>query len=393
MTRPDHHRKRNKHKKKSSSRTSTTITADYHTRKSDLISSALRTRNKEEIRLLALADGGLLTFRKFGWRLLLCADEDHDNVVGHDHHEKPSERELKEDVQKQIALDVARSFGGDEALSRKQAQTKREQLKVLLEAFFKRNGDLHYFQGFHDMGVVIMDLFEGDFEEQLSVLKKLSRFFNFRDAHEKDFFIVTKSLQTIGELMKRKDPEYAAQIDEDGHSFWAISMLITGFSHDVDNKEALYRLFDAIVASPPYFILYLVAAVALIPENRERVLQAEVAHEQLRKIVREIATVEQADHIVRFARDLTSITSPEELLSFAETNLQLPRASILLQPFPYDVTWVPPLPPYHVKVTSTDLQIVKLNSFALFWFKKYWVRAILVALVAGSVVRLSSRIL
>ena len=67
--------------------------------------------------------------------------------------------------------------------------------------------------------------------------------------------------------------------------YFATSWLLTWYSHDKKSLEVVARLFDACLASPPYFILYLCAAFVL--HNRDKILEVEcdfaLVHNELSK--------------------------------------------------------------------------------------------------------------
>lgn len=361
---------------------------EHGARKEDLLVEALKTNNYDELNLLSLSDGGLLIdnhLRSQTWSTFLSISPT---------LEVKEEKPLSNGISRQIELDVARSYG----TTLRGAADKRTKLRKFLNRFFRRNPDLHYYQGFHDVCIVILEVFE-NVDEGMSIAETLSRNFIFKDSHDPNFAQVEALLKLCNELINKIDVQ-CAEVLTKTPPFWGVSMLLTCFSHDVTNMNAKLRIFDAVLVSPPIFPIYLVSSLALLPQNRLKLCSAENSnnpHEILRDAARHINSVKQADLLVRTARDMMDKVYPYELLYLGETRCGLTRSSFLFQKFKYDDTWNPP--PY-VKVNVKNPQnlffipnnIGKLN-FAqqlkplFLLFKKpyhYWIAALFIAILSSS---------
>ena len=77
--------------------------------------------------------------------------------------------------------------------------------------------------------------------------------------------------------------------------FFALSWLITWFSHEIRDTEQAKRLFDVFIVSHPLFPLYMAIAMVVHPVNRQEILGAEcdfaVLHQVLRGLPRNSSMV------------------------------------------------------------------------------------------------------
>ena len=334
---------------------------EHGIRKADLISEALAFERKtaatwnDEIRLLALQDGGLLhnKLRKPCWLRILNLDE-----KGISKLPLKDESSIPDPTMRQIDLDVARSMG-DIKIG---ASEKRVRLKSSMLRFFRRNPDLSYYQGFHDVFAVYCDCFE-DQNSQIAVAEVLSRHFIFRDAHAKDFATVERLLRTVQWLVDKSDPKCGERLK--GSPYWGLSMLITCFAHDVSSRETKLRIFDAVVSSHPHFPLYLTAALPLLPNVKAKLLLEDdlaQCHAIIIEAARSIKSIKNADHLIRAARNLMEKFPPQDLIQTAELEGILTRESCIFANFPFDSRWCAP-----PKLSKQSALVLKM---------KRWVRTV-----------------
>jgi len=109
-----------------------------------------------------------------------------------------------------------------------------------------------------------------------SVLLQVSRC-HFRDYMRSNFASVSAALRLIMmPLIAVLDPEvHSKLIAVDMEPFFAISWIITWFSHDVRDTDLVKRLFDAFLVSHPLMPVYMTVAMLLHPENRAEIIHAE----------------------------------------------------------------------------------------------------------------------
>lgn len=80
---------------------------------------------------------------------------------------------------------------------------------------------------------------------------------------EHSFATVTKTLPLIFSLLEKVDVELYEFLSQSGvQSFFALSWVLTWFSHDIRNVQKIARVFDVMLCSHPLFSLYLSAAVS-----------------------------------------------------------------------------------------------------------------------------------
>lgn len=299
-----------------------------------LLEEVLRGNNHYELVLLALSDGGISPqVRLPCWCRLLEVDETKDEV-------RLSHVLCNTKDSRQIELDVARSYGG--ALH---GSEKRSKLKTFLRSFFAARPDLHYYQGFHDVCIVVLYVTEEQPLLQHRICENICDNFLLRDALHTDFTKVEALSRCVGELVKLADPTIGRLL-ESIPSFWSVSMLITWFAHDIPDIEAKARVFDAVLASPTYFPIYLAAALPLLPNVREALVNAETEsfHDVLRNAAKQIDSIVEADQLIRTARELVDQVSPSLFISHAELQCDLPITSQVFQLSPFHPTWIPPKP-------------------------------------------------
>ena len=109
-----------------------------------------------------------------------------------------------------------------------------------------------------------------------SVLLQISRS-HFRDAMKSDFQSLSAALRLIMmPLIAALDREVHAKLWEvDMEPFFAISWIITWFSHDVRDTDVVKRLFDCFLVSHPLMPVYMSVAMLLHPVNRMEIIHAE----------------------------------------------------------------------------------------------------------------------
>jgi hypothetical protein len=159
---------------------------------------------------------------------------------------------------------------------------------------------LRYYQGYHDVASIFLAVLGGgvrrrgnvspntDSEPIDSIVASLGldlpsmvlgqvSHSHFRDAMKSSFVQLQAVLRLVlFPLIAAFDPEvHSYLLYCDMEPFFAISWVITWFSHDIRDTELVKRLFDAFIVSHPLFSLYLAVAMILHPVNRMQVLTTE----------------------------------------------------------------------------------------------------------------------
>ena len=195
-------------------------------------------------------------------------------------------------------------------LLRKKQRRLGNLINLTLLRTYEETGDdkLHYYQGYHDVASVFLSALGGGGSSPDSlaegadsvvgiassmgldlascVLAQVS-FSHFRDPMRSNF----KELQTAIRLLllpmicyfDRPVHDFLEMCDME--PFFALSWIITWFSHDIRDTELAKRLFDAFLVSHPLLPLYMAVAMVCHPCNREEVLSAECDFAQVHTIL------------------------------------------------------------------------------------------------------------
>ncbi|KAJ7591551.1 rab-GTPase-TBC domain-containing protein, partial [Mycena floridula] len=155
----------------------------------------------------------------------------------------------------QIGLDTDRSFVLYPVDLVQDRETLQTELHELLTAIFRKRPKLSYFQGYHDIITVLF----------LTLPKNCSyhaqRSLACRESEIQWALLLNLALQN---LLRLVDPSYAALLE--GHlplPYFALSNLLTLFSHDMPTLPLIQHVFDYLLCRPPIMSVYLVAAITL----------------------------------------------------------------------------------------------------------------------------------
>ncbi|KAG6899322.1 hypothetical protein C0993_011224 [Termitomyces sp. T159_Od127] len=213
----------------------------------------------EDLRKRSLLPGGFGPSRAQIWPSILGVCSRSEKEVVTDEHCDES----------QIRLDTDRSFvlyPVDTSINDKEQM--QENLNQLLVSVFRRHPKLNYFQGYHDIvSVLYLTLPE---EMQLACAEKIS-LHRVRDSMGPTLEPVLGLLRVTKNLLRLADPEYARRLECSSQlPFYALSNLLTLFSHDIPTLPLIQHVFDYILCRPPIIIVYLVTATII---SRKGVLQ------------------------------------------------------------------------------------------------------------------------
>lgn len=90
---------------------------------------------------------------------------------------------------------------------------------------------------------------------------------------DKSFFgdLINRSL--VKQLIRAEDPEYAKQLSTTSPlPYFALSNLLTYFSHDVPTLSLIQHIFDYLLSRPPISIVYLVTVMILVRKDEVQAL-------------------------------------------------------------------------------------------------------------------------
>ncbi|KIY64707.1 hypothetical protein CYLTODRAFT_401513 [Cylindrobasidium torrendii FP15055 ss-10] len=185
----------------------------------------------------------------------------------------PEKEGLEHSDERQIRLDTDRSFvlyPVDETRDRTALQ---DELNKLLVSLFRRRPKLNYFQGYHDIVTVFFLTLPQ--ELQFECVESLS-LHRVRDAMGMGLEPVLGLVRIIQNLLKLADPEYSEVLERTSPlPFYALSNVLTLFSHDMPTLPLVAHVFDYLLARPPIYVVYLATAVILARKDEVRRLEEE----------------------------------------------------------------------------------------------------------------------
>ncbi|KAH7106881.1 rab-GTPase-TBC domain-containing protein [Auriculariales sp. MPI-PUGE-AT-0066] len=230
----------------------------------DDIRAAVAANDWPALRRLSLVNGGFGRIRDAVWPFLLHS---HDAAASAP-SKQPQPGEPHPD-ERQIQLDTDRSFVlypvGDD-----RKDGLKQDLNALIVSLMRRRRKLHYFQGYHDIiSVLFLTL---PYSVALAAAEKMS-LHRLRDAMGTGLEPLVGQLQVLKRLLRLADPEIAAMVETATPlPYYALSNLLTLFSHDVPTLHLIQHVFDYLLCRPPSAIIYLAAVVILAHSDSIRKL-------------------------------------------------------------------------------------------------------------------------
>ncbi|THV05368.1 hypothetical protein K435DRAFT_961136 [Dendrothele bispora CBS 962.96] len=235
-----------------------------------LSSGALRQDEWKRLREKSLQVGGFGEERAELWPKLLNAHYKSQSTPETDLN--LTERSNHKD-ERQIRLDTDRSFVLYPVGVTKDKETLQEELYQLLVEIFRRRPKLSYFQGYHDIITVIFLTLPS--ERQLACAEKIS-LHRVRDSMGSSLEPVLGLLRFMKNLIRLADPEYAEILEESVPlPYFALSNLLTLFSHDMPTLPLIQHVFDYLLSRPPIMVVYLATAITLSRKAEVQLLQDE----------------------------------------------------------------------------------------------------------------------
>ncbi|KAK7047337.1 GTPase-activating protein gyp8 [Paramarasmius palmivorus] len=221
----------------------------------------------QELRKKSISPGGFGKERESIWPKLLHV-KDSDSQPLADTETSESHRD-----EHQIRLDTDRSFVLTSAAPEKSRESLQEDLHRLLVSVFRKRPKLHYFQGYHDIVTVLFLTLPSN--GQLRCVEKLS-LHRVRDSMGSTLEPVVGLLKFMKSLFRVVDPEFSAILEENTPlPYFALSNLLTLFSHDMPTLPLIQHVFDYLLCRPPIMVVYLAIAVTLSRKARNLTDQEE----------------------------------------------------------------------------------------------------------------------
>jgi len=239
--------------------------------------AALKSRDFGALEELAFSRGGFYSseLRRGVWMCLLglapqqAVDPSWKRVLAEVDHQAKEARVMHADVQRSVY-----SWDVHSNMRKTTRNQKRIQLSEVMHAILRRHsGKLTYFQGFHDIALVFLEV--GTQSQAFHMAERLALF------HLTDQLCLpfdqglTPLLGVLFCLLQLLDAPLAEALDEAGCAelHFAVPWVLTWFAHSLPRlHQQVMRLFDCLIAGHPAMILYFSAA--LLMEHREAVLAA-----------------------------------------------------------------------------------------------------------------------
>ncbi|TFK19355.1 hypothetical protein FA15DRAFT_709065 [Coprinopsis marcescibilis] len=182
-----------------------------------------------------------------------------------DDHKHPDERQIK--------LDTDRSFVLYPVEPSEERDALKEELFDLITTLFRKRRKLSYFQGYHDIMTVISLTVPP--EHRLACAEKVS-LHRVRDSMGASLEPVLGLLRITKNLIQLADGEYAETLQQTSPlPFYALSNLLTLFSHDMPTLPLIQHVFDYLLSRPPIAVVYLAAVIILSRKCEVAQLEAE----------------------------------------------------------------------------------------------------------------------
>ncbi|KAG8988129.1 hypothetical protein FRB93_004284 [Tulasnella sp. JGI-2019a] len=209
-------------------------------------------------------------------------DTDAAEVALDGHTSRSDPEETPHPDERQVKLDTNRSFVMYPQVSEKQKLIHQAKLQNLIAAVLRKRRKLGYFQGYHDIISVLYLTLPASVEDPSPLLvscsEKLS-LHRLRDSMGAGLDPLVGLLRTLKRLLLLADPELADIVKSSSPlPYFALSNLLTLFSHDVPTLPLIQRIFDFLLCRPPIFVVYLEAAL-IISRKQEIMKLAEEGEE------------------------------------------------------------------------------------------------------------------
>ena len=271
----------------------TTKTAQDTARAVNAILDHVDAATEAESRRIALRDlrrisavRGLATqaIRRRAWPVLLGCTTSFDTSSSSAASTAPSQTPPKDRQphrdSRVVECDVARSlvhfsdvaYSGDEELAE-----RRRQLTWILDSCCEEHvDDVYYYQGLHDIAGVLLLVVE-DAKLAKRLLTRLC-LHHLRDCTRPALDDVLDALQLVPALLRRHDPQLAeALADAEVPPHFALSWLLTWFSHGCATLAEAARLFDLLLGGHPLMPLYVGVVAMSQPACRRRLLECKAS--------------------------------------------------------------------------------------------------------------------
>ncbi|XP_036423429.1 TBC1 domain family member 20 isoform X2 [Colossoma macropomum] len=251
----------------------------------------------ETLRQAAVSEGGLLTddVRRKVWPKLLSV-----NVFNLPPKPAKNVRENHKDYN-QVLLDVRRSMRRfPRGMRADEREVLQEQLIDIILDVLRRNPQLHYYQGYHDIVVTFL-LVVGE-RMAIAMVETLSNH-HLRDFMDPTMDSTKHILNYLMPILEQVDPElHDFMLRAEVGTIFALSWLITWYGHVLSDFRHVLRLYDFFLASHPLMPIYFAAVIVLYREREVKSSECDMAsvHHLLSQIPQDLPY----EHLITQAQSL-----------------------------------------------------------------------------------------
>lgn len=240
----------------------------------------------------------------------------------------------------QVQRDVARSLWHFDSVRNwkgKHRRRRREKLSLLINAVLNRHGFLNYYQGYHDVATVFL-VVGGDEELAYAMLERMTLYF-LRDFMSDSFAELMALMGLLFPLVATVDAALVRRLrDLELQPYYAVSWVLTWFSHDLRSLPLAERLFDCFLCHHPLLPLYVAAAVTL--QKRKGLAKLDTwdfgsVHRYMGSIGADVDMESALSHGVRLLRDVP----PDALLQRVDAEAAQALAQFELSCLSYPPPW------------------------------------------------------
>ena len=150
-------------------------------------------------------------------------------------------------------------------------KTIKKELFNYISEMAKLNNSLYgYFQGYHDIGLYFYLLYYDNYQFAKSVFQRFSEFNlkesldinpNIKDSYQ--FLSCLEILKFVINKLDKKIQNFLNEIIENGICHFAVSWILSIFTHNIDKPGIMYRILDYIIMSHPLSIYYLTSLIII----------------------------------------------------------------------------------------------------------------------------------
>ncbi|CAG2172954.1 unnamed protein product [Oppiella nova] len=213
----------------------------------------------------------------------------------------------------QVVMDVNRSLSRfPPSIEATHRISMQDSLIRLIMRVLIKNPELHYFQGYHDICVTFLMVL-GE-EMAFYVVNQLSKT-HFRVFMEKTMDKTADLMDIIAIVVREESPSLGQHMDRSQvGTIFALSWVITWFSHVLPTYEDVTRLFDFFLVSHSLMPLYF--TVALVLRKEHHILDADCDMPSIHQLLTLVPETEELpiESLIGTALELMDRHPPQDMI-------------------------------------------------------------------------------